>query len=202
MGSVRTTRHRKPCFSMNVPIVIAKRRYINPLLANAVKTISLEPMTVCQNTLVYNHSRNSPSSNIGFPMPLKSLSEPEQRKLMSAAKTALKHAYAPYSRFRVGAALLTTQGKMFLGCNVENASYGMTNCAERTAIFAAVAHAGPKMRIRAIAVVNDRGVRCSPCGACRQVIFEFGPKAVVLFPDARGYRQAAITDLLPAGFRL
>lgn len=98
----------------------------------------------------------------------------------------MKNAYAPYSRFRVGAALLTGKGEMFSGCNVENASYGVTNCAERTAIFAAVAQSGPHLNIRAIAVVNDQGVPCSPCGACRQVIYEFGPQAAVVFNGPKG----------------
>ena len=114
----------------------------------------------------------------------------------------MKKAYAPYSRFRVGAALLTTRGKVFSGCNVENASYGMTNCAERTAIFSAVAQLGPKWKIRAIAVVNDHGVPCSPCGACRQVIFEFGENAIVIFKGQKGYQQLPISDLLPESFRL
>jgi len=114
----------------------------------------------------------------------------------------MKKAYAPYSQFRVGAALLTTTGKLFSGCNVENASYGMTNCAERTAIFSAVAELGPKLEICAISVVNDHGVPCSPCGACRQVIYEFGPDAVVFFLGAKGEKQAHITELLPEGFRL
>jgi cytidine deaminase len=122
--------------------------------------------------------------------------------LLRAARAAMKKAYAPYSRFRVGAALLTTEGEVFSGCNVENASYGMTNCAERTAIFSAVAKSGPKLEIRAIAVVNDKGVPCSPCGACRQVIYEFGPHATVYFQGAEGPTQAPITDLLPEGFRL
>ena len=114
----------------------------------------------------------------------------------------MKNAHAPYSKFQVGAALLTTKGQVFTGCNVENASYGMTNCAERTAIFSAVAQLGPKMRIKAIAVVNKQGVPCSPCGACRQVIYEFGPHAQVFFQGARGWREAPITELLPEGFRL
>ncbi|MBZ5720221.1 MAG: cytidine deaminase [Acidobacteriia bacterium] len=123
--------------------------------------------------------------------------------LLRAAKTAMKNAHAPYSKFKVGAAMLTTKGEVFTGCNVENASYGLTNCAERTAIFAAVAKVGPKMRIRAIAVVNDHGVPCSPCGACRQVIYEFGPEARVFFHSKKdGWQEAAITDLLPEGFRL
>lgn len=99
--------------------------------------------------------------------------------------------------------MLTTQGEVFTGCNVENASYGLTNCAERTAIFSAVAKLGSRMRIRAIAVVNDHGVPCSPCGACRQVIYEFGPDARVFFHTTEnGWQETAITDLLPEGFRL
>ena len=114
----------------------------------------------------------------------------------------MKNAYAPYSKFRVGAAVLTSTGEIFTGCNVENASYGMTNCAERTAIFSAIASDGPKLDIRAVAVVNDRGVPCSPCGACRQVIYEFGPEAIIFFPGAKGWKQAHVTELLPEGFRL
>src|SRR5437868_8052119 len=110
--------------------------------------------------------------------------ERQRKQLLRSARTAMKNAYAPYSKFRVGAALLTTTGKVFVGCNVENASYGMTNCAERTAIFSAIANIGPKMQIRALAVVNDQGIPCSPCGACRQVINEFGPQATVVFAGA------------------
>ncbi len=123
-------------------------------------------------------------------------------RLIKAARAAMKNAYAPYSHFKVGAALITSRGALFTGCNVENASYGVTNCAERTAIFSAVAQAGPKMEIRAIAVVNNHNVPCSPCGACRQVIYEFGPKATVFFPSAAGWKELPITDLLPEGFRL
>jgi cytidine deaminase len=123
-------------------------------------------------------------------------------RLRAAARRAMKNAHAPYSKFKVGAALLTTKGQTFLGCNVENASYGMTNCAERTAIFTAVAQLGPKMEIRAIAVANNQNVPCSPCGACRQVIYEFGPEAVVFFHGVSGPKELPITDLLPEGFRL
>jgi cytidine deaminase len=124
-------------------------------------------------------------------------------RLTAAANRAMKKAHAPYSKFKVGAALLTTTGRIFLGCNVENASYGMTNCAERTAIFTAVAQLGPSMEIRAIAVANNHDAACSPCGACRQVIYEFGPKAVVFFRGKSGKdTELQITDLLPEGFRL
>ena len=123
-------------------------------------------------------------------------------RLFAAARRAMKNAHAPYSKFKVGAALLTTKGRVFTGCNVENASYGMTNCAERTAIFSAVAQLGPKMEIRAIAVTNNQNAPCSPCGACRQVIYEFGPEAIVYFQAANGLKEMAITELLPEGFRL
>jgi cytidine deaminase len=125
-----------------------------------------------------------------------------RERLLRAARMAMKNSYAPYSKFHVGAAVLTARGDVFVGCNVENASYGMTNCAERTAIFAAVAAKGPKLDIRAVAVTNDHDVPCSPCGACRQVIYEFGPDAVVFFQGKKGWTQSHITELLPEGFRL
>ena len=130
------------------------------------------------------------------------LSREVRRRLEQAAAKVMKNAHAPYSKFRVGSAILLTNGKIFSGCNVENASYGMTNCAERTAIFSAVAELGPKIEIRAVAVTNDQGIACSPCGACRQVIYEFGPDATVFFQGSKGPKQAHITELLPEGFRL
>lgn len=125
-----------------------------------------------------------------------------RERLLRAARKAMKNAYAPFSAFKVGAAILTARGDVFLGCNVENSSYGMTNCAERTAIFSAVAEKGPRLEILAVAVTNAQGVPCSPCGACRQVIYEFGPNAVVLYQGQNGWTQSLITDLLPEGFRL
>jgi cytidine deaminase len=125
-----------------------------------------------------------------------------QKKLEQTAKEVMKRAHAPYSKFRVGATILLTNGKIFSGCNVENASYGLCNCAERTAIFSAVAALGPKIEIQAVVVANDQGVACSPCGACRQVIYEFGPDAMIFFQGAQGPKQAHITELLPEGFRL
>jgi cytidine deaminase len=126
----------------------------------------------------------------------------ERARLISAAGAAMQQAYAPYSNFFVGAALLTERGNIFAGCNVENASYGLTICAERNAIFAAVAAEGPKVKIRAIAVTNKAGVACSPCGACRQVIFEFGPDATVFYRGPKEMQSATASELLPAGFRL
>ncbi len=129
--------------------------------------------------------------------------EPLQKeKLLNAARAAMNNAYAPYSDFKVGAAILTAKGEIFAGCNVENSSYGLTNCAERTAIFSAVANSGPKLEVLAVAVVNHQGVPCSPCGACRQVIYEFGPDATVVFQNAVGWTESHITTLLPEGFRL
>ncbi|MGH9524003.1 MAG: cytidine deaminase [Terriglobales bacterium] len=131
-----------------------------------------------------------------------SVSADERSRLLAAARELLARAYAPYSKFRVGAAVLTAAGNIFTGCNVENASYGLTNCAERTAIFSAVAAEGDKMRIRAVAVVNAQNVACAPCGACRQVIFEFSPDSVVFYQGKDGIEQATASSLLPAGFTL
>jgi cytidine deaminase len=130
------------------------------------------------------------------------ISPDEQDRLLQAALAAQKHAYAPYSKFYVGAAILTESGKVYTGCNVENASYGLTNCAERTAIFSAVAAEGAGVKVRAVAVTNAAQVPCSPCGACRQVIFEFGPNAVVVFQGQKGFVSIAAAELLPSGFTL
>jgi cytidine deaminase len=130
------------------------------------------------------------------------ISVDEQARLLAGARELLDRAYAPYSKFRVGAAVLTAAGNIFTGCNVENASYGLTNCAERTAIFSAVAAEGDQMRVRAIAVLNANHVPCSPCGACRQVIFEFGPEAIVIFQGKNGIEQSTASALLPSGFTL
>ncbi len=135
-------------------------------------------------------------------MPPRKSESDVRKRLLAAARRAMKNAYAPYSKFKVGAALVTTTGEIFLGCNIENASYGMTNCAERTAIFSAVAQLGPKTEIRAVAVVNNQNAPCSPCGACRQVIFQFGPEAIVYFLGSSGWTEMPIAHLLPEGFRL
>jgi len=136
-------------------------------------------------------------------MSAKPISSAERDKLLSAARDALKRSYARYSKFRVGAAVLTDQDETFTGCNVENASYGLTNCAERSAIFTAVRETKATwLSIRAVAVVTADEVACSPCGACRQVIFEFGENAVVIFKGTQGYQEMSITDLLPQSFRL
>ena len=132
------------------------------------------------------------------------ISKSEQDRLLREAEQVSERAYAPFSLFFVGCAILTSDGKTYVGCNVENSSYGLTNCAERTAVFTAIADKkdGRKLDIQAVAVVNRDGVPCAPCGACRQVIFEFGPQAVVIYRGKDGVVQTPITELLPVGFRL
>ncbi|MHB8066357.1 MAG: cytidine deaminase [Desulfobaccales bacterium] len=130
------------------------------------------------------------------------LSEKERTLLLGQAREALSRAYAPYSGLRVGAAALTQAGQIYVGVNVENASYGLTLCAERTAICAAVTREGPEMLLKALAVVSDQPGPCPPCGACRQVIFEFGPDATVIFQGPDGLEEEPIARLLPGAFRL
>ena len=119
--------------------------------------------------------------------------------LVALAKEAMKHAYAPYSRFQVGAALLAKDGRVFTGCNVENASYGATNCAERTAIFKAVSEG--YREFDAIAIVASSGEHIPPCGICRQVLAEFMPEGkVILDSDEKGMVTYLVRELLPSGF--
>jgi cytidine deaminase len=122
-----------------------------------------------------------------------------QQRLIEAARSAARHAYAPYSKFHVGAAALTASGEIFVGCNVENASYGLTICAERAAVCAVIA-AGHK-EIPAVAVVSRGGA--APCGACRQVLSEFGPTMEVFLVDADDpsrLRTTTLDKLLPDSF--
>ncbi|MCX7970765.1 MAG: cytidine deaminase [Negativicutes bacterium] len=120
------------------------------------------------------------------------------RELLDRALEARRNAYAPYSRFQVGAALLTKSGKVYLGCNVENASYGLCNCAERTAIFSAVAD-GEREFVR-LAVVADGPKPVAPCGACRQVISEFRIPEIV-FGNLQGdHQRVSLAELLPFPF--
>ncbi len=127
---------------------------------------------------------------------------PDKDRLLVAAREALSRAYAPYSHFQVGCAVLTEIGHTYVGCNVENASYGLTICAERAAICAAVAAEGEHMKLAAVAVLNAAGAPCAPCGACRQVIFEFGPRALIMYQGKDGIEEAFAGELLPSGFTL
>jgi len=123
------------------------------------------------------------------------------KRLKAAAKTAAGRAYAPYSKFQVGAAVLTASGKIYSGCNVENASYGLTNCAERSAIFNAVAAGEKKLRLQCVVVYTPTKFATAPCGACRQVINEFGPTARVFsFCDGGEKMNVSIETLLPDAF--
>ena len=125
-------------------------------------------------------------------------------KLWQAAEAAAAQAYAPYSDFHVGAALLTSEGEIVSGCNVENASYGLTNCAERSAVFRAVAEGklSHGVSIEAIAVVQREHKSCTPCGACRQVLSEFGLDAIVLYESGGVRKQTTVNALLPESFQL
>lgn len=127
------------------------------------------------------------------------LTTEETVKLVEAARLAAKQAYAPYSGFFVGAAVLTEKGRLYSGCNVENVSYGLTICAERTALVKAVSEG--HRDIRAVAIYADIEQYCSPCGACRQVISEFGPHITVIQANKHGeYLTNTIEQLLPGGF--
>lgn len=119
--------------------------------------------------------------------------------LIDAARQARENAYAPYSGFRVGAALLTADGRIFTGVNVENASYGLTSCAESGAVSSAVG-AGIRDFV-AIAVTGpDNGVPCTPCGSCRQILHEFAPNLLVITEAASGAVTTPLRELLPQAF--
>jgi cytidine deaminase len=131
------------------------------------------------------------------------LSQAALEKLMKRARKAAENAYSPYSKFRVGAALQLTSGEVVTGANVENVSYSLTICAERSALVRAVAEFGPKIRIAAAAVANLNGMPSPPCGACRQVLAEFVlPQAPVMFPVEDGVRTMAFSELLPLAFEM
>jgi homotetrameric cytidine deaminase len=123
--------------------------------------------------------------------------------LLDRARLAAQNAYAPYSGFRVGAVLRLTNGEVVTGANVENVSYGLTLCAERSALVRAVSQFGPEIRIEAVAVANLNDAPSPPCGACRQVLAEFIlPDAPVIFPAADGDRTLPFHELLPLAFEM
>lgn len=124
-----------------------------------------------------------------------------KNRLIALAKKAQENSYSPYSKFPVGAALMTQDGSIFTGCNVENISYGLTSCGERNTIFKMVSEKGPNTKIKALALTTKADIPCSPCGACRQVIQEFStPETVVFFKGESGYGSYTMKDLLPGAF--
>jgi cytidine deaminase len=118
--------------------------------------------------------------------------------LVQAATEVVAKAYAPYSHFSVGAAVMTASGKIYSGCNVENVSYGLTICAERVAIFKAVSEG--EQELCTLALVTDTLQPVAPCGACRQVMAEFGIKTVIMANTKGQWRQSQLDQLLPEGF--
>jgi cytidine deaminase len=124
----------------------------------------------------------------------------DYKKLAKIAIDARENAYVPYSKFKVGAAVLTEDDSIYSGCNIENASYGATNCAERTAIFKAVSEGHKK--IKAIAVVGDMSTNTYPCGICRQVIVEFATEdiSIILVKNEDEYVIKTMEEILPGAF--
>jgi cytidine deaminase len=131
------------------------------------------------------------------------LTEAEAQALQLAATRAAENAYAPYSGFRVGAALLLDDGTTVTGCNVENVSYGLTICAERSALVRAISERGASLRVKAIAVANLNHAASPPCGACRQVLSEFVTEgATISFPSEAGTENLPFAELMPFAFNL
>jgi len=129
--------------------------------------------------------------------------DPGLETILEHARAAARNSYSPYSGFKVGSALRLTNGAIVTGTNVENVSYGLTICAERSALVRAVAEFGPDIRIAAIAVANLNDAASPPCGACRQMLAEFAlPDAPVVFPAADGLRVVPFADILPLAFEL
>lgn len=123
--------------------------------------------------------------------------------MLAIATQAAENAYAPYSGFRVGAALLFDDGTIVSGCNVENASFGLTSCAERNALFTAIGAGGSQRRIVAVTVTNLNDAPSAPCGACRQVLSEFvSADAVISFPGKNGMESVSFASIFPHTFSL
>lgn len=126
---------------------------------------------------------------------------PALAALLEQARSAAAHSYSPYSGFRVGAALALAGGTVVTGTNVENVSYGLTLCAERSALVQAVSRFGPGVRVTAAAIANLNDAPSPPCGACRQVLAEFiEPDAPVVFPTAGGVRVMTFREVMPLAF--
>lgn len=126
---------------------------------------------------------------------------PATKALIASAREASTHAYVPYSNFPVGAALVTDDGKVYQGCNIENASFGLSNCAERTAIFKAVSE--EQLRFSSLYIYGETTAPISPCGACRQVISEFcdADMPVYLISKSEEVKESSVGELLPYSFK-
>ena len=122
----------------------------------------------------------------------------EDKELIAAAKKYRENAYAPYSKFKVGAAVLTKKGNVYGGCNIENSSFPVTNCAERTAIFKAVSEG--EQEFAAIALIADTPGPCSPCGACRQVMVEFKIPKIIMANLKGDVKVVTLEELMPYAF--
>ena len=135
---------------------------------------------------------------------LDAVTSAQRLRLRELATVAAENSYSPYSGFRVGAALLLEDGAIVTGCNVENASYRLTSCAEQAAIARAVAEQGPQLRLRAVSVANLNGAASMPCGACRQTLTEFGDDDTLILYPGEGGREEETTlgELIPHAFRL
>jgi homotetrameric cytidine deaminase len=151
---------------------------------------------------MYTKGRNALASNFMM-TPGSTPHAPTLDELLDKAREAALHSYAPYSGFRVGAAIKLSSGAVVTGTNVENVSYGLTICAERSALVAAVSQFGPGIRIEAIAVANLNHAASPPCGACRQMLAEFVlPGAPVVFPTASGSLAMPFAELFPLAFEM
>ena len=126
---------------------------------------------------------------------------PATKELIEAAREASTHAYVPYSKFPVGAALVTTDGEVYKGCNIENASFGLSNCAERTAIFKAVSE--DQFQFSSLYIYGETSAPISPCGACRQVVSEFcdADMPVYLLSQTGVVKETSVGQLLPYSFK-
>ncbi|MBN4081625.1 cytidine deaminase [bacterium AH-315-C07] len=131
------------------------------------------------------------------------MEELDKKSLIEKAEATSRNAHSPYSNIKVGAAVATNSGKVYTGCNVENASYGLTCCAEQNAIYHAVAEEGSGLKIKAVAIHSDKLDPSSPCGSCRQVIAEFSDsETIIIYSNNGALNEIKADDLLPNSFSL
>ena len=145
------------------------------------------------------HIAKKPSVKAPALAPVPTLDEATADKLVAAARAVREKAHAPYSQFKVGAAVLGAKGGIYTGCNVENSSYGLSVCAERNAVAAAVA--GGEKRIEAVVVMTQSAEPSPPCGTCRQVLSEFGPDVLIVLVNQEGHEERMrLSDIFPRPF--